>query len=119
MNRAQLVAFAHLIIKRDAVILSPQHPDYLFWNEFGSGLNGQEKQNYTVFHKIDCIYPEYIKSPQIMSKMDEVVRDYNEFIEKLREEAASGKREIKTLYAAQMAFIFIINAALKFYPLWL
>lgn len=116
MNRAQLVTFAHQVIKRDAKLLSYDNVT-LFWNEFGSGIDGQEQQNYNLFHRLDCIYPEWIKSPQSPSEMDDIVNDYNEFIEKLREQSANGKRELKTFRAAQMAFIFIINAALKFCPL--
>lgn len=115
MNQGQFVMEVFRIMREEGPLIS--EGDKLFWREnFGSGLIPGERQKYNAFYGAEFDDHDFI-NPKRPCQNDtmQVLHDYKEFAQKLREEEKQGRKSQKTLYAAQMAFIILMDLVFRMY----
>lgn len=111
MNNLQLVLMAHEIICEDSKVLSDGSK--FFWQSEGSGLSMNEQMDFKKFYK-SAISEDRVLNPNAACSLGEIIDQYFICTKKIRE---SKCENLKLVDPAQLAFTWIITAALSTYKL--
>jgi hypothetical protein len=101
---SELVKKAQLMVRNDTKLLSNKNNP--FWAGFGSGVDPEMCQWIRWFSEEDFDQIQLNDQQHDLKTLKTVFKDYEEFIPKIED-------GIKTLYAAQMAFILILEEVRK------